>query len=295
MPSEPEQRLSRVEDTLQLVRNRVDALQIAADEKKKPWYRQTPSLISVLALLASIATAIYSGVQGKHQDVRQKQDSLRAIVSGLIDLAAEYQSKLGSEPAKQLSINEREFISGMMNTKRMLLDEAADNLVRQVPDDVSSSEYHFLADGKLTNGGASKAEEYYKKAVTVSQEPLVKMIALRKLAGFYAQRGPFHSISEARKRFQEAVDLIPGEPRDDATAYAVGFTWDMWGAAEFMNEFPEEGRQKMAKARKYYEDLSKDNPTRDWALKFLDSRLQHLAAANPAPPAPVPVAPTQSP
>src|SRR5262245_44265779 len=135
MSPQTKQRLSEVENTLQLVRDRVDGLQIAAGEKKKPWYRQTPSLISVLALLASIASAVYSGVQGRHQDVRQKQDSLRAIVSGLIDLAAEHQSKLGSEPSKNLSIQEREFISGMINNKRMLLDEAADNLVRQIPDE----------------------------------------------------------------------------------------------------------------------------------------------------------------
>jgi type II secretory pathway pseudopilin PulG len=292
MPPETEQRLSNVEHALQLVRDQVDELHVAAGEKKKPWYRQTPSLISVLALLASVATAVYSGFQGKQQDLRQKQDSLRAIVSALIDLTFEQQSKLGSEVAQKLSNQEREFISGMLNNKRMLLAEAADNLVRQIPQDVSSSEYYFLANDKQANGGAARAEEYLKKAVTVSQEPLVKMIALRNLGYFYALRGPLQSISEARKKFQEAVDLIPGEPRDDATAYTLGFTWETWGTAEFMNNFPDEGRQKMGNARKYYEDLSKDNTTRNWALKFLDSRLRTFTAANPSTPAPVFAAPT---
>jgi tetratricopeptide (TPR) repeat protein len=295
MSPDAEERLSNSEYAIQLVRNRVDELQTAAAEKKKPWYRQTPSLPSLLALLLSVSTAIYSGIQGHKQDVQKKQESLRGIISALIDLAGENQVRLGSAEAQKLSTQEREFISGMLNNKRMILAEAADNLVRDIPNDISSSEYMIFANDKLTNGGAAKAEEYFRKAVAVSHDPLAKMIALRNLAVFYAQRGPFQNISEARKTFQAATDLLPGEPRDDATAYTLGFTWEMWGTAEYMNNFPEEAQHKIANARKYYNNLSKENPTRQSALLFLDTHMQRFNGAPSTRPSNNTAPPTASP
>lgn len=286
MATNEEDRLQTYEHELQLVRDQVDELQIKAAEKKKPWYKQSPSLTSLLALLLSIITAIYSGVQGHRQDVQKKQESLRGIISSLMDLSNEQQSRLGSVESQKLSPQEREFISGMLNSKRMILAEAADNLVRDIPDAVSSSEYNILANDKLSNGGAARAEEYLKKAVSVSQDPLAKMIALRNLAYFYSQRGPFQSMNETRRNFQAAVDQVSGEPRDDATAYTVGFTWEMWGMAELTNNFPTEAQRKIENARKYYGELSATNPIRNWALVFLDTRMKNFAPGSAASPPP---------
>ena len=80
--------------SVRLLRDQVDALQIAAAEKKTPWYRQMPSLAGLVALLLSITTAVYSGVQGRKQDVQKKRESLRGIVSSLIELQGEQQAKL---------------------------------------------------------------------------------------------------------------------------------------------------------------------------------------------------------
>src|SRR5262249_42522853 len=152
--------------------------------------------------------------------------------------------KLASQGSEKLSSQEREFIGGMINNKRMVIAEAADNLVRQIPNNVTSAEYKFLANDKLANGGATKAEEYLKKAVDVSRDPLARMMASRNLASFYSQRGPFQDMDKARKNFQRAVETLGSEPRDDASAYTLGFTWEMWGVAEYGNNYPNEGAQK---------------------------------------------------
>ncbi len=286
-PDEAEEQMR----TIQLLRDQVDELQVKAAEKRKPWYKQSPSLTSLLALLLSISTAIYSGVQGHKQDVQKKQESLRGIVSALLELNNEQQAKLNSPESQNRSAQEREFIGGMLNSKRMILAEAADNLVRAIPGDVSSSEYNLLANDKLANGGSEKAEEYLKKAVAVSEDPLTKMIALRNLGMFYAQRGPFQSMNNSRKEFQEAIDLFPQTPRDDATAYTIGFTWEMWGVAELSNNFPEQGREKMANARKYYNDMAATNPMRMMALQFLENRMRYFetnAGGSPNEPSPQP-------
>lgn len=291
MSPEAENHFAEQERILQLLRDQVDELQVKAAEKKKPWYKQSPSLTSLLALVLSISTAIYSGVQGHRQDVQKKQESLRGIVSALLELSNEQQAKLNSPEAQSRSAQEREFIGGMLNNKRMILAEAADNLVRAIPDDVSSSEYNMLANDKLANGGSATAEEYLKKAVEVSQESLAKMIALRNLGMFYAQRGPFQSMNAARKQFQDAIDLFPQTPRDDATAYTIGFTWEMWGFAELSNNFPEQGREKMANAKKYYNDMAAMNPMRVAALQYLENRLRYFEttpAGAPNEPNPLP-------
>jgi len=45
---------------LKLIRDRVDLLQIAATEKQLPWYKQRPSLASLLALRVLIVTFLIS-------------------------------------------------------------------------------------------------------------------------------------------------------------------------------------------------------------------------------------------
>ncbi|MDQ6765995.1 MAG: hypothetical protein M3Z22_07850 [Verrucomicrobiota bacterium] len=294
--------ISDREKAPELAREKLEKPAVTSPEEKRPWYRQVPSLPSLLALLLSISTAIYSGIQGHKQDVQKKQESLRGIIAGMIELQGEFQSKLNSADAQKLTTREREFLGGMLNSKRMLLGEAADNLVRDIPKAVSSSEYNILANDKLSNGGAATAELYFRGAVAVSQDPLTKMIALRSLAMFYAQQGPFQSIGTARKDFQDATECIAGEPRDDATAYTLGFTWEMWGTAEYTNGFPEEAQRKIANARKYYGDMSQGNPLRNWALVFLDTRIQNFTPALPvdnaapeASPGRVPPAPNQAP
>lgn len=115
MLPEAEARLTENEHAIQLVRDQVDELQIKAAEKRKPWYRQTPSATSLLALLLSVATFAYTNIKDRRQDVQKKQDSLRGIVSELMELSSEQQARLGSADSQKLSTQEREFIGGMLN------------------------------------------------------------------------------------------------------------------------------------------------------------------------------------
>jgi hypothetical protein len=133
MDSEAAERFAEHEHTIELLRDQVDALQVSAAEKHKPWYRQTPSLASLLAILLSVTTFAYSNLKDKRQDVQKKQESLRGIVSAMIDLANEQQAKLGSADSQKLSTQEREFIGGMMNTRRMILAETADKSRARYP------------------------------------------------------------------------------------------------------------------------------------------------------------------
>lgn len=301
--ADAEGRLTDLEQRLEVVRDRIDRLQVQPEEKDKPWWRQTPSLPSLLALVVSLGTAVYSGWERKQQDVHAKQDELRRLVSSMVDLRMEFQTKLGSKEAAALPPNEREFFGGMFNRKRLIFLEDADNLVRQIPDHVSSSTYDFLSGEKISDGSV-KAVSYLEKAIEVSQEPLTRLISMRNLGSLYAQRGPFFDMGKARKLFADAVNLIGENANDDATLYALGFTWEMWGSAEWGNGFADDGAKKMGKAREYYAKLSPWNPQRQAAFTFLENREQGFRAMSngmgainiPAPmPSPPPMLPLQSP
>ncbi len=295
--------LAQLEDRLDLVRDQVDELQVRAAEPRRRWYRQTPSLPSLLALLLSIATAVYSSYERRQQDVHGKKEELRRLTSSLIDLRIDYQNKVGSAEFATLAPATREFLSGMINRKRMIYMEDADNLVRQISTHVPSATYDFLSGEKAADGSA-KAVDYLQKAVEVSQEKFSRVIAVRNLGILYSQRGPFYNLAKARQQFAEAVSLTGETTDDEALLYNLGYTWEMWGMAEAGNGFPEAAQEKLSKARALYEKLSPWNQVRQNAIAFLETREQLTRGTNgpgmnaplpfssppavPAPPVPIP-------
>lgn len=275
--------------SLKLVRDQVDELQIQAQEKRKPWYRQTPSLPSLLALLLSIATAFYSAYERQKQDVHGKKEELRRLITGLVDLNMEGQAKTSTKEAAAISQAERDMITGALNRKRMVYLEDADNIVRQIPKHVSSSAYDILAT-EMSMTANPQAVVYFEQAIRASKELFTKIVAVRNFGSFYALRSPFHDMEKARERFKQAVALMP-DPRDEGSLYTLGFTWELWGTAEAMNRFPAEAREKYEKARACYTDLS--NPFRQRALDTLEEKVRNALGAGatlepPAIPLPVP-------
>ena len=78
-----------------------------------------PSLAGPLSLLLSTPDRSLQCGQGRKQDVQRKQESLRGIISSLIELRREQQAKLESTEAQKLPTQDREFIGGMINNKRI--------------------------------------------------------------------------------------------------------------------------------------------------------------------------------
>ena len=60
---------SQSAEPLELLGKRIDALEVAASEPEKPWYKQAANLLSVLAVCVSAAVVIY---QTRFEDRRQR-------------------------------------------------------------------------------------------------------------------------------------------------------------------------------------------------------------------------------
>jgi tetratricopeptide (TPR) repeat protein len=264
-----------VEAELKLLRDQVDLLQIDTRERKRPWFKQVNSILSVIAVLFSGFTFAYSQIGQHAEDVRSKKKELRDTVAALIDLRGEFYNT---------QLQESESIN--LNNKRLIYVEAADTLITQIPNNVSWAEYAILAYEKQLDSNFTQAERYYQKAIEASRTPLGKNFSIRALAGLYFSQGPLLDFGKGRKHFGEAVDALKN-PTDHYMAYTLGYTYEQWGLYELWNGFHVEGNQMIERARKYYLDPP-DSPLKKRALESLNEKAKQFIKPNSMlPPAPL--------
>src|SRR5438874_2059039 len=109
---------------------RIVLLESAVQELGKPWYRHALTIITALALLVSISSAVFTYVGKNADEIRLKKEELRKLISDVLDL------KYSDDAKNDLS----------RFTKIGLYIDAAEFLVNQIPDKVSSYEYMVIAD-----------------------------------------------------------------------------------------------------------------------------------------------------
>jgi hypothetical protein len=254
---------------LKLVRDQVDLLQIAATEKQQPWYKQRPSLASLLALGASIVTFVISQHGSSLQEIRSKQETLRKLLTDVLTQQIEQQDQLTriSDPGKRAQF------SSVLNNKRIIWLNAAESLVDQLGTHVSSSEYETLAEQERNNAEFEKAKQYYVKSVHVAKDRFARSVAFRALGDFYLRCLPMRDLKQGQEYFNKAIAAL-GNPTDDYSNYMMGYTYEMWAYGDQFNNLGNERAEHVKKAREYYSAISQSNPLRD-------SGLYTLAANNP--------------
>ena len=254
---------------LKLVRDQVDQLQIAATEKQQPWYKQRPSLASLLALAASIVTFIISQHGSSLQEIRSKQEALRKLLTDVVASQIQEQDQLSRIP----DVGKRVQLSSAMNNERVIWIDAAESLVDQLGKHVSSSEYQTLANQKWSNSEFEKAKEYYVKSLGAARDRFARTVAFRSLGSFYFQTPPLKNLEKGREYFEKAVKAL-GDSTDDYSNYLMGYTYEYWAYGDRSNNLRDERAQHVKRAREYYSRVSPANPLRD-------SGLSNLAANNP--------------
>lgn len=245
---------SEIESELKILRDQVDLLQISTSERKKPWYKEINRIISVLALLLSGITFIYSQHSQNNEEIRSKKKELRETLAALIDLRQDFQTRISSITNPQV----QEIENVNTNTKRTIQLEAADSLVAQIPEYVSWAEYTVLAYEHSMDSNFNKSERYFQEAIDVANTSVGKISSLRALAIFYFSQNPLRDYNKGRKYFSEALDVVKN-PADPYLIYLLGYTYEQWGLYELWNGFQMEGNQMIERARKYYSDLPLNN------------------------------------
>jgi tetratricopeptide (TPR) repeat protein len=256
-----------------VLRQRVDALELSAKEPKKPWYRSPSVSLSALALVLSFLTTVYTQVEGKQETIRSKKEELRKIIIGLIELRETFVKANPSPVSPQ---------SQLLGAKQQVYLEAANRLIVQVPKEVSSSEYTIIANEHMSMGDFQRGEAYFLQAAGAAPTPALKSQALRILAISLFQPGPMRSFDKGRRHFNEAIDVLKGDT-DLTKTHLTALTYEVWAAMETRNGFADDARHKLERARKYYSDLPANYPFRGELIEGLDARVaQGMAAPAPA-------------
>jgi tetratricopeptide (TPR) repeat protein len=256
------------ERPLDLLAKRVDLLEIASHEKNRPWYRQPSTIVSVIALLVSLGATIYSQSASKQESIRSKKEELRKLVLNLIEVHQSMRNGVVSPSQDPQAV---------VFQHRVLLRSAL-RLVKQIPDEVSSSEYVILSSEVQTLGETSEAERCLRKAVDASASTLEKAQTLIWLGNFYFKFGPRHSLDKGRDAFQRAAQSL--EQQSDPYAIDLrGQAFETWAAAELRNGFIEQANAKLEQARTIYTTLPKDFPYRAARLGNLDRRVKTIVVS----------------
>lgn len=132
-----------LEQKLDLMKQEVDALQIAITGHTKPWYKNMSTILSIVALLFSFSTTYVSYHRTTIQDIQSTRQELRGLLQRLSTLPkenVEISKKYADDPASVKTV------MGFINQEGSLLATQAAELAKNLPSNlVSGTEYYAIA------------------------------------------------------------------------------------------------------------------------------------------------------
>lgn len=219
-----------------------------------PWYDKPDflsAITSIGALFISILALLLTSRSSSAQEKRQKREELRNILERLVNLREEFNSRVNSI----VDDAERMNYSTFSNTKRSLYLQAAEALVRELPGEISSSEYYVLGAENAFESDFLQAQQFYQKGVEAARKGtslVSQAVAWRALAASYFNAEPFLKPEEGRRCYQSSIDIILSQKqRDPYSLYTVLFTYRDWANGELVAQDRAKARQRLAKAEDY--------------------------------------------
>ena len=93
MPAEDkniEQSQNDIDAKVELVRNQVDLLRVEVADKKRPWFKQVPVVVSMVSLMVSFTLGVvgfvYQYKTKKDDDINKQIESLNEIMVNVSDI-----------------------------------------------------------------------------------------------------------------------------------------------------------------------------------------------------------------
>ncbi len=189
---------------LQLLKREVDALQIAVQSQRSPWYRNVPTIISVAALLFSFGTTYVSYKRIESQDIQAARIELRGLLQRLAALPLEnYEITKKYEVVDAAAVAT---IGGFINQENTMLARQAAELSNEIPSSfISATEYHAIGSALQMAYDVDGAAQMFTKAIEHSTDMNDRVGALRLRAGLYFST---NRPEAGRVDFQRALNVF---------------------------------------------------------------------------------------
>lgn len=258
----------------------------ASQTKEKPWYKTPGTIISLLALSASLVTTIYSSILTNIQEKESIRNQLRATLVQLTDLGVksiEFQIK--HKDTSDLSVGGQYL--GAQNT---VLAKHAYYLVNKLGQAASSSDLLLVANGMVAIGDSSAAEVLLKRAVERSENITDKLNAGRDLAStlFRLNRSK-DAENELRSVITAAAKEANG-PNSDYIHSEIAFTYLTW-AESIGNRDCSKTSDRLKDSKSYVIRISENNIIHNWfpsRSQVLETWLRTVCKSNEEPAWPAP-------
>lgn len=187
--------------------DRVRLLETAFRAGHKPWYRLPSNVISVAAVIVTLAIFVVTFYANKQLVEFDKRQSLSSVIEEISALTQEEVQIAESSMSERARLNSQ---TGIAN-RRVSLVRKADALLAEVPDGASKLDMTILAAAYASIGRLEEAEKYYLDLAQSKSEPTdLRLMALRSLISLYTWMGE-ERIADAKEAYEAGMELV-GSP-----------------------------------------------------------------------------------
>lgn len=286
-PDESPEVITDLEKTIRTIRDEVDALQVASAEKRKPFYQNPSTIISITALLFSFLTTYLSNSRVERQDVQNKRQELRSLLQRLSALPKEnleVAQKYATDPTSQLAV------SSFINQENTLLARQAAEVATALPDGtVSAIEYYAIGLALQAAYDLVGAKEFVTTAIDHVSDFNTEISARRALASMVFMGG---NPESGRREYETALRIFDRYPGFDRYTVAIThvITELNWAGAEASIRATSEVSRHIQNAERLAHDVA-PSPTADTLLLQIAQARQRFGLAvvtpvrGPFPPA----------
>jgi hypothetical protein len=245
--------------TLGKLGDRIQALEKAAAEPERPWYKQAANLLSVLAVVAATAAVIQTHLEQKGHELEDLQQIAVDIV--------ENQKAISELQTKTTDAVSSANIQGPLAEKGNTLLARGIELLKDYDGDTTPDVLYVLGYQAASNGNYVEAESLLMKAIDEADSPLSKFGPRELSAQLYMVPGTsVFSVSQGEKMYSDALTSVASS-KDPAFIYDAGFLNENWAKGEFQVENVPAGLQKLADAERSYQSLPRWNQNRFSAIE----------------------------
>lgn len=201
-------RFSELSDQLRTAQAEIGQIQLQRLEQKRPWWRQTAILISIVSLLVSSSFSIYTAVDQRHQ---RKTAALDSRLADIVSLRMEDARQSAALASSSLSTYRTWSTAAVV--KRAMLVDALVAAVRDLRDNISSTAALAVSAELIQDGRYVEAEKIVNVGLKAASAAHTSTGALTSmLAQVYMLQGsPFYHPTKGRELYTRAIDSFSNQ------------------------------------------------------------------------------------
>ncbi|HEY0604669.1 MAG TPA: tetratricopeptide repeat protein [Herpetosiphonaceae bacterium] len=200
----PDSEMAELHETVQLLRDQVDALQIQVSKPQR-WFSDATTLIALGALLFSLVTTFFSYWQAQIQEIDDSRTELRTIISRMSQIPRDYlvytQTLTDANTVVELN--------GSLQAENAMLAARAYEISKDIPDYLTPSEYHLLAQSLFLSNQVERSLEINEFTIAKASGVNDLVPALQGKASILMLMG---DVNGGRAIFQTALDVFQRYP-----------------------------------------------------------------------------------